>query len=35
MNQRLAYDPEWLAKCVDPNTRGDIAQWDEEGNLIS
>ena len=31
----LAYDPEWLAKCVDPNTRGEIAQWDEEGNLIS
>ncbi|MCB0456158.1 MAG: gluconate 2-dehydrogenase subunit 3 family protein [Flavobacteriaceae bacterium] len=31
----LSYDPEWLAKCVDPNTRGEIAQWDEEGNLIS
>jgi len=31
----MQYDPEWLAKCVDPNTRGDIAQWDEEGNLIS
>jgi hypothetical protein len=31
----LSYDPEWLAKCVDHNTRGDIAQWDDEGNLIS
>ena len=31
----LSYDPEWLAKFVDHNTRGDIAQWDDEGNLIS
>lgn len=31
----LSYDPEWLAKCVDHETRGDIAQWDDEGNLIS
>lgn len=31
----LSYDPEWLAKCVNHETRGDIAQWDDEGNLIS
>lgn len=31
----LSYEPEWLAKCVDHATRGDIAQWDDEGNLIS
>ncbi|MGM5468901.1 gluconate 2-dehydrogenase subunit 3 family protein [Flavobacteriaceae bacterium LMO-SS05] len=31
----LSYDPEWLAKCVDHNTRGDVAQWDDEGKLIS
>lgn len=31
----LSYDPEWLAKCVDHETRGDLANWDEEGNLIS
>ena len=31
----LSYDPEWLAKFVDHNTRGDIAQWDENGNLIT
>jgi hypothetical protein len=31
----MSYDPEWLAKCMDPNTRGDVAQWDDEGNLIS
>ena len=31
----LAYDPVWLAKCVDQSKRGDIAKWDAEGNLIS
>ena len=31
----LSYDPEWLSKCVDHETRGDIAQWDENGNLIA
>lgn len=31
----LSYEPEWLAKCVNHETRGDIAQWDDEGNLIS
>jgi hypothetical protein len=31
----LSYDPEWLAKCVDIKTRGEIAQWDEDGKLIS
>ena len=31
----LAYDPEWVAKCIDQEKRNDIAQWDDEGNLIS
>jgi hypothetical protein len=31
----LSYDPEWLAKCVDPAKSGDLAQWDDQGNLIS
>ena len=31
----LAYDPVWLSKCVDQSKRGDIAKWDNEGNLIS
>jgi len=31
----LSYDAEWLTKCLDPNTTGDIAQWDDEGNLIA
>jgi len=29
------YDPEWLAKCVDQSKREDIAEWDEDMNLIS
>jgi hypothetical protein len=31
----LAYDEEWLAKCVDQSKRGIIAEWDEEGNLLT
>ena len=31
----LAYEPEWLAKCVDQEKRETVAQWDEQGNLIS
>ena len=29
------YEKEWLAKCVDQSKRGEIARWDDEGNLIS
>lgn len=31
----LSYDPEWIARCVDQEKRNDIAEWDEEGNLIT
>ncbi|OIQ36740.1 MAG: Tat pathway signal protein [Bacteroidetes bacterium MedPE-SWsnd-G1] len=31
----MAYEKEWLAKCVDQSKRGDIAVWDDNGNLIS
>ncbi len=31
----MAYDEEWLAKCVDQSTRGVIAEWDENGNLLT
>lgn len=32
---QLSYEPEWLAKCVNQDTRADIAKWDDQGNLIS
>ena len=31
----VSYEEEWLAKCIDQETRDVIAQWDDEGNLIS
>lgn len=31
----LSYDQEWLSKCVDQSKRDVLAEWDEEGNLIS
>ena len=31
----MSYDPEWLAKCVDQSKRNDIAEWDENGNLLT
>ncbi len=31
----VAYDPEWIAKCIDQSTRGDIATWDKDGNLLT
>lgn len=34
-NHDVEYDEEWLAKCVDQSKRNDIAEWDEEGNLLT
>ncbi|MFS4467844.1 gluconate 2-dehydrogenase subunit 3 family protein [Maribacter sp. 2210JD10-5] len=31
----VAYDPEWIAKCVDQSKRNVIAEWDENGNLLT
>lgn len=31
----VAYDEAWLAKCIDQNTRNEIAKWDQNGNLIN
>lgn len=31
----LSYDEEWLSKCVDQSKRMDIAEWDDEGNLLT
>ena len=30
-----SYDPVWIAKCVDHETAEVVAQWDDEGNLIT
>lgn len=31
----ISYDEEWLNKCVDQSTRNIVAEWDDDGNLIS
>lgn len=31
----VSYDPEWIAKCIDQEKRNEIAEWDEEGNLLN
>ncbi|GAB5410552.1 MAG: hypothetical protein BalsKO_29170 [Balneolaceae bacterium] len=31
----IDYEEEWIAKCVDQSKRNDIAEWDEEGNLLN
>ncbi len=31
----VTYDPEWIAKCVDQSQRNTMAEWDEEGNLLT
>ncbi len=31
----MSYEKEWLAKCIDQTKRSDIAEWDEEGNLLN
>ena len=31
----MSYDPEWIAKCINHDTREAIAEWDEHGNLLN
>jgi hypothetical protein len=31
----VAYDPAWIAKCVDQSKRDVVAEWDEQGNLLT
>ncbi len=31
----LAYEAEWLAKCVDQSKRGVTAEWDDDMNLLT
>jgi len=34
-NHDVDYDPEWLAKCTDQSKRNDIAEWDDDMNLLT
>ena len=34
-DHEVDYEPEWLAKCVNQDRRIEIAEWDEEGNLLN
>ena len=34
-DHEVDYDQEWLAKCVDQSKRNNIAEWDEDGNLLT
>lgn len=31
----MAYEEEWLAKCVDQSKREVMAEWDDDGNLLT
>jgi len=31
----MSYDDSWMPKFVDQSKRNDLAQWDDDGNLIS
>ncbi|RXG21217.1 gluconate 2-dehydrogenase subunit 3 family protein [Leeuwenhoekiella aequorea] len=31
----VSYDPEWIKKCINQDERGVIAEWDEDGNLLT
>ncbi len=31
----VSYDTKWVEKCVDQSKRGILAQWDEQGNLLT
>lgn len=31
----LSYEKEWLSKCIDQSKRGDVAEWDDNYNLIN
>ena len=32
---QMSYDEAWLAKCINHDTRETIAEWDDDGNLIT
>ena len=34
VNKNVSYEKEWLDKCIDQSKRGQLAQWDDEGNIM-
>ncbi|RZP03415.1 MAG: gluconate 2-dehydrogenase subunit 3 family protein [Flavobacteriales bacterium] len=31
----VSYDEEWISRCVDQSKRNDLAEWDDDGNLLT
>ena len=31
----VSYDEEWISRCVDQTKRNDLAEWDDDGNLLT
>ncbi len=31
----VSYDDEWISRCVDQSKRNDLAEWDDDGNLLT
>ena len=31
----VSYDEDWISRCVDQSKRNDLAEWDEDGNLLT
>ena len=31
----VSYDEEWVSRCVDQTKRNDLAEWDDDGNLLT
>lgn len=34
-DHEVDYEPEWIAKCINQDSREAIAEWDENGNLLT
>ena len=31
----VAYDQDWIDSCVDQDKRNELAEWDDQGNLLT
>ncbi len=31
----VSYDEDWISRCVDQSKRNDLAEWDDNGNLLT